>query len=109
MFREMDPEIALKMLEGYENELEPEQKGLDAFYRQFRCPRCQGPCQREYLSAEHAFGGDSAVPRSGLKCTLCDCIFDPHSGLILTMGNLGNIPARVGASLTPYVGGGDED
>lgn len=108
-FKQMDPEIALQLLEGYENELEPEQKGLDAFYRQFRCPRCKGPCQKAFLGAEHAFGGDTAVPRSGLQCQLCDCVFDPHTGLIVELGNVGNIPARVGASLTPYVGNNDED
>jgi hypothetical protein len=109
IFQELDAEIVLKMLEGYENELEPEQKGLDAFYRQFRCPRCKGPCLKHFLSTDHAFGGETAVPRSGLKCTLCDCVFDPHTGLIVSLGNLGNIPARVGASLTPYVGGEEDD
>lgn len=107
-FKEMDPEVVLKLLEGHENELEGEQKGLDAFYRQFRCPRCKGPCEKHFLGAEHAFGGDTAVPRSGLKCQLCDCVFDPHTGLIVTLGNLGNISERVGASLTPYIGG-EED
>lgn len=108
IFVEMDPELTLKLLEGYENELEPEQKGLDAFYRQFRCPRCHGPCDKYSLGAEHAFGGDTAVSRFGLKCKLCDCVFDPHSGLIVELGNAGNIGERMNASQVPWVGGEDD-
>lgn len=100
----MDPELALKLLEGYENELAPAQKVQDAFYRNMVCPRCGGQCQKEFISADHTFGGSSLIPRSGLKCSMCDCIFDPHSGVILELGNPGNIPARIGASNVPYVG-----
>ena len=108
MFRPMDPELTLALLEGYENELDPEQASLDAFYRQQRCPRCKGPCEKYFLGSDHAFGGGTLVPRSGMRCQLCDCVFDPHSGLVLELGNLGKISERVGASLTPYIGG-EED
>ncbi len=108
IFQEMDPELCTSLLEGYENELEPEQAGLDAFYRNCRCLRCGGQCEKVYLGAEHAFGGDTAVPRSGLKCKLCDCVFDPHSGLIVELGNPGNIGERMNASQVPWVGGEDD-
>lgn len=87
----MDPELALKLLEGYQDELTPERKKLDAFYRHCRCPRCQGECSKE-ASAAHAFAatgtaGATLVARSLLRCLRCRCLFDPHSDLILERGD----------------------
>lgn len=82
----MDPDLARKILEGYEDELSGERKKLEAFYRHCRCPRCQGACQKEASPPNHAFGGDSLVARSVLRCTRCRCLFDPHSDLVLDRG-----------------------
>lgn len=77
-FIEMDPELAWKLIEGYPNELEPESRKLDAFYRQFQCPQCKGNCIKE-ISAAHAFQDpDTLVPRSLLRCRVCSCLFNPH-------------------------------
>lgn len=109
IFQEMDPEVALKMIEGYENELDPAAKVQEAFYRQFVCPRCGGKCQKHFLGPNHAFGDpDSLVPRSGLKCLACDCVFDPHSNLIVSLGNVGNIPERVVPTQRRWFGGEEE-
>ncbi len=95
-FKELDPELAWKAIEGYTNELAPEQKALDAFYRQFKCPRCGGNCGKETLNATHAFADASTiVPRSVLRCLSCKCLFDPHTGIRLEMGNLANVPPPV--------------
>ena len=86
VFEELDAEIAAKAIEGYENELSAETQKLDAFYRQFDCPRCGGGCQRETLPG-HAFNDpDTLVPRSVLRCRSCSCLFDPHTGLLLDRG-----------------------
>lgn len=83
---ELDPLVAWKAIEGYQNELGSEQRGLDAFYRQFRCKRCSGPVRKE-ISANHTFSDpNTLVPRSLLRCLNCKCLFDPHTGLILEMG-----------------------
>jgi len=80
-FVELDPEIVWAAIEGYQNELAPEQKTLDAFYRQFACRRCGNKCRKEVVG-KHAFGDPSTlVPRSLLRCEICDYLFDPHSGL----------------------------
>lgn len=87
-FQEMDPEVALRAIEGYENVLVGEQKKLDAFYRQFHCPKCRGPMRKE-TTPQHAFGDpDTLVPRSFLVCMDADCghSFDPHSGITLRVG-----------------------
>jgi hypothetical protein len=86
---EMDPALAWKSIEGYQNELDAEQKGLDAFYRQFKCKQCGGPLQKEFLT-KHAFSDPNTMnPRAVLRCTLCKWLFDPHSGLVLEVGEKG--------------------
>ncbi|WP_394831648.1 hypothetical protein LVJ94_34560 [Pendulispora rubella] len=83
VFVEIDPELARQAIEGYENELAPEKKGLDAFYRQFRCKRCGSSCRKE-MSTRHVFSApDVLVPRSLLRCEACGILFDPHSGLVV--------------------------
>jgi hypothetical protein len=89
---ELDPEVALKAIEGFENELDPELRVLDAFYRQFICPRCRGEMRKEFASGEnggHAFADKSVlVPRALLRCVspVCGCLIDPHSGLLVERG-----------------------
>lgn len=94
-FVELDALLAWKAIEGYVNELAPEQKANDAFYRQFRCPRCQSACQRETL-LNHAFADPSTMnPRSVLRCTSCTALFDPHSGIRLELGNPAKAPPDI--------------
>lgn len=91
----MDPLLAWKAIEGFQNELDPEQKALDAFYRQFRCKRCGSSCRKELL-VNHAFKDpDTLVPRSCLRCLACKCLFDPHSGLLLELGDMTKTPGGI--------------
>jgi ribosomal protein L37E len=86
-FIEMDPELALKAIEGYENELAPEAAKLEAFYRQFNCKRCGSSALNKEVDVRHAFADeDTLVPRSLLRCAVCGFLFDPHSGLTLEIG-----------------------
>lgn len=89
-FVELDPEVALKAIEGFENELDPELISLAAFYRQFSCPRCKGEVRKELATGEnggHAFADKNFVtPRSLLRCLACACLFDPHSGMVVERG-----------------------
>jgi hypothetical protein len=87
-FKTLDPALAAKMVEGYTNELEPQRKALDAFYRNCICPKCKGRCEREPVQG-HVFGDPNVfVPRSCLRCKTCDCLFDPHSNIVLEMGDV---------------------
>lgn len=87
-FIEMDPKLAFKAIEGYQNELGPEKRKLDAFYRQFVCKRCGGAVQKETASWRHAFGDPEILtPRAVLRCTQCRMLFCPHTGIILENGN----------------------
>lgn len=89
-FKEMDPELVLKAIEGYENELEPAKKVQDAFYRQIRCVRCgSGHLEKHFLGVGHSFNAEAGelLPRHGMRCTVCKCVFDPHSGLVVETGS----------------------
>jgi hypothetical protein len=92
-FVELDPEVARKAIEGFENELDGELVSLAAFYRQFTCPRCKGEVRREIAAGGeqggHAFADKNFMtPRSLLRCLSpdCSCLFDPHSGMIVERG-----------------------
>lgn len=92
-FIELDPEVAWRAIEGYQNELAAENTKFEAFYRQLRCPRCGGSCRKEF-NAAHAFADpNTMIPRALLRCLECSCLFDPHvltpSGqpIIVELGN----------------------
>jgi len=87
MFKEMDPALILKAIEGYQNELAPQNIALEAFYRQFRCKKCGNECRKEIVSGHVFSDPDTLVPRSCLRCLSCRCLFDPHSGLLLELGD----------------------
>lgn len=98
-FQEMDPELVLKLIEGYPNELVPENRKMESFYRQFSCPTCGGgSVHKEYVS-NHAFADASQVlPRALLRCVLCRCLFNPHqtnvhgSPMVVESGNPAGSP-----------------
>jgi len=97
---ELDPEIALAAIEGHQNIFTAEQERADAFYRQFICPSCKGASFSKRFNARHAFADENwHIARATLFCNECGCHFDPHSGLILEMGN----PAKVEPSI-PIIG-----
>jgi hypothetical protein len=87
-YREMNPEDVWKAIEGHENVLSGEQKKMDVFYRQFVCPSCKGTALSRRFDPRHAFADPTQImARATLFCDECHCHFDPHSGLILEMGN----------------------
>jgi len=89
-FKELDPEIAFKAIEGFTDELESESTALEAFYRQFSCPWGCGSLHKE-TDIRHAFSDpDTLVPRSLLRCGLCRHLVDPHSGVVLEKGGVAN-------------------
>lgn len=98
VFSELDPELAWKLIEGYEDTLSPEAKAQEAFYRQFRCPRCKQPMNKEF-DGRHAFSGDSLVARALLRCGGCDLLLEPDTGLVLESGN----PAKALTETTPVI------
>ena len=87
-FKEMDPQIALKLLEGHQDILTQQAEAHERFYANQSCPRCGGGCRR-IGDLRTMFKEGEALPRYLLECLACSCVFDPHTGMILEMGNIG--------------------
>ncbi len=91
-FVEMDPALALKLIEGHKDILTGAAEKNEALYRQFVCPSCRSTMQKE-LSPNHAFNDpDSLVPRALLRCPICRLLLDPHSGLLVNVGSKRHMP-----------------
>jgi hypothetical protein len=84
----MDPMIARKLLEGHQDILTDQAEHHERFYSSQSCPRCGGGCRR-VGDLRTMFKGDKALPCYQLECLACGCLFDPHNGLILELGNIG--------------------
>ena len=100
VFREMDPELAWRLIEGYKDELTPAARVQDAFYRQFRCPRCKGTLNKE-VNARTAFSEDSLVPKALLRCPTCSYLVDPHTNLVVESGNPAKVPTEIFSPFDP--------
>lgn len=102
VYKEMDPEVARRLIEGYEDELTPAMNAQDAFYKKFRCPRCKCGLQKE-IDIRTAFTGDGLIPKSLLRCANCRYLIDPHTNLVVEFGDASKIPIEA----VPTIGGDD--
>lgn len=94
VFKELDPEVIRKTLEGYSDTLTPEVERLEQLYKSKRCPRCLCGLQKEFDS-RHVFADqDISVPRALLRCAICRYCIDPHSNVILEYGDASKIPVE---------------
>jgi hypothetical protein len=85
---QLDPEIVLKLLEGHKDTISEASQERERFYQAQTCPTCGGNAfQKE--AGPQLFRQGEVLPRYLLRCTACDCVFDPFSGIQLTMGNVG--------------------
>lgn len=83
----LDPRITLKLLEGYRDTISPMAAEQERFYQNQLCPCCDGTSFTKTGNASQLFRHGQPLPRYQLRCNDCDCVFDPHSGIVLTMGN----------------------
>ena len=90
----LDPEVALKLLEGHKDVITGAAERREKFYGSQSCPRCGGSC-RKTGDFRTMFTGDEPLAKFHLECLACGEVFDPHSGLIVRMGTVGQafVPA----------------
>jgi hypothetical protein len=101
VFKELDPELHLKLIEGYTDELSPEAKSLELFYRlHSRCKRCGELMQKEF-DGRTAWESDDAMPHALLRCTNCGMLLEPFTGLVLDTGSPAKIPTSISPRLEP--------
>ena len=95
VFKEMDPRLVAKAIEGYSDELGAESNRQQAFYRQkSKCPRCGEVMQKEF-DVRTAHESDDLLPRALLRCSNCGCLIDPHTNLVVETGSPAKIPVAV--------------
>lgn len=90
-FKELPPGVAQKMLEGYEDTLTPAVRREMDFVSKQLCPRCGSNVVPEH-DVKRMIKGQC---RPLARCGECRCLFDPYSGLLLEMGNLGNLEPAI--------------
>lgn len=84
----LDPQITLKLLEGRADVITPMARARQQMYQDQMCPRCGGCTLKKRADSRTMFRPNDPLPRYLLSCQDCHCLFDPHSGLILSLGNL---------------------
>jgi hypothetical protein len=82
-FKEMDPELMSRLLEGQVDVLKPLAVKEDAFFRHAACPKCGASQNEPQLNTRTPFTPGSPLPNKILSCLNCRTKFDPHTGLVL--------------------------
>lgn len=88
-FKQLDPRITIKLLEGRRDVISPLAEKREKFYAEQECPNCGGNALTKTGDTTTLFRNGDLLPRYLLSCDNCGCLFDPHSGIILSMGNKG--------------------
>lgn len=85
----LDPEIIEKLLEGAQDSITPLAKSREQFYQSQACPNCGGNAFQKFGYAHSLFISNDPLPRYHLRCKNCNCSFNPHSGIVTELGNIG--------------------
>jgi len=97
----LDPEIILRLLEGHTNVISPTARERDQFYNSQKCSECGSNALIKTQKPNRLFTGDSLVAKWLLGCKDCGALFDPHTGLLINMGN----PAKAMVPAIPILKG----
>lgn len=89
VLKPMDPRILVKLLEGHRNVIGPLAAEREEFYRQQRCPRCDGEETVKEADPRRMIAPGEPLPRFQLRCLNCNCVWDPFTKVIEKLGNLG--------------------
>lgn len=82
IFKELDPEVVRRALEGQVDILTPMLKKEEAFFRNSACPECRSANHEPFVNAAKPFTEGVALPNRLLRCLECKTEFDPYSRLI---------------------------
>lgn len=85
-FKELDPEVIRKHLEGQEDLLSLEAKKEQVLFRHTPCPSCLGYNLEQVLNSKTPFRPGSPLPNKSLRCLQCKTEFDPYSKIIISVG-----------------------
>ncbi len=75
----LNTEEALKLIEGQEDLISKDYNAESKYFSTLQCINCGGKVEKQLMGKE--FRG--FLPKNYAKCQLCNCTFDPYSGLII--------------------------
>jgi hypothetical protein len=85
-FKELDPDVVLKLLEGQQDLLTPELKKEEALFRNTSCPTCGARGLEAVINEKRPFNPGVPLPNRFLRC-ICGTDFDPYTRLVLSVGS----------------------
>lgn len=94
LFKEMDQDEILKIVEKYDDILTPLVEADQQIYDCQVCPRC-GSSMYVKADIHRLLANNRPIPKHLVKCAACDCVVDPFSGIMVEMGNLGLLEPAV--------------
>ena len=78
--------LAALLIQGEEDLITPRVELEQQIRDTTPCPRCGGHFEK-VLDPDRAFSPDRVLPRFFHKCEVCGYTHDPHSGLVIDLGN----------------------
>lgn len=94
LFKEMDEATLLEIVNQYEDVLTPLVESDRQLYEAQICPRC-GSDTRVQPDINRLLANNRPIPKHLVRCSTCECVVDPFSGVIVELGNLGNLEPAV--------------
>jgi len=86
-FKELDPEIVRKALEGQKDVLTSEAKKEEVFLRNSSCPNCGAYEHEVSFNVRRPFTPGFPLPNKVLRCLQCRVQYDPQSRIILSVSS----------------------
>jgi len=102
----MDEDELRSILESHRttpDELAATRNAEQVFIRNTPCTRCGGRCTPSFPGVRSVYTPGSVLPRYTLTCSACSAEFDPNTGILLRLGNLGQAIEIALAQQTPWI------
>jgi hypothetical protein len=84
IFKTMKKEEVLKILKGQENIIDKAVQDNAAFFKLLSCVSCGGEVMPT-VNPRQLFKEGSILPNYLGKCKICGVLFEPHTGIQITM------------------------
>jgi len=94
LFKEMAEAKLLEIISKYDDVLTPLVEADRQIYDSQVCPRC-GASMFVQPDINRLLANSRPIPKHLTKCSVCACVTDPFSGIIVEMGNLGLLEPAV--------------
>ena len=79
IFKEMDKEEVLKVLEGQKDILSEEKQKHEEYFAHLRCISCRGDEIEPFVDPESLYAPGSFLPNYLARCSACGCEFTPYT------------------------------